>query len=465
MPHTIRLAAAFLRHYLAWLVGWSRTPRHTGYKTPQQHNDDVSKIRSALATSTDPVVLRKNGIGHEARRRPERAGPTLDLRALDRILAIDPIRRTAIVEPQVTMAQLVAECGRHGLAPPVVPEFPEITVGGAVQGLAAESSSHRWGLFHESVEWLDVVLGDGSLLRVSNTEHPDLFSALPGSYGSLAVVTLVKLELVRRTASLIVHHRRMDLTDFLDDESLLENAFLDAVCDRGREVVVTTANPDPSPSRSLPTYRPRWYGRYYCDHVMDTTSETGPEIVAWPDYLFRYDRGAFWIAPTKLGRSLTRRLLWGGFAHAANLYRLRLSKQELLTKPSTRLVQDCIVPVEHVVEFLDVIRGAVSGPLWLLPIVCGAESLFGLRPGRWLNVGIYVRTDLPEDEVPAFNRRIERVLARIGGRKTLHADLFCTRQQFDAIYDMDEYERLRSTYRASPTLASIHEKLGISDGH
>jgi FAD/FMN-containing dehydrogenase len=48
--------------------------------------------------------------------------------------------------------------------------------------------SHRAGLMHESVVAYDVVLADGSLVRASKEENPDLFYALPWSHGTLGFV-------------------------------------------------------------------------------------------------------------------------------------------------------------------------------------------------------------------------------------------------------------------------------------
>jgi FAD/FMN-containing dehydrogenase len=41
------------------------------------------------------------------------------------------------------MDKLVKATLKYGLVPPVVTEFPGITVGGAIQGAAAETSSFR----------------------------------------------------------------------------------------------------------------------------------------------------------------------------------------------------------------------------------------------------------------------------------------------------------------------------------
>lgn len=93
----------------------------------------------------------------------------VDTSRLNRVLSVDTERGVAVVEPNVPMDKLVNETLKYGFVPPVVPEFPGITVGGAVQGTAAETSSHRWGCFSQTVNWIEYILGDGSLITASPT--------------------------------------------------------------------------------------------------------------------------------------------------------------------------------------------------------------------------------------------------------------------------------------------------------
>lgn len=74
----------------------------------------------------------------------------VDTSALNRVLSVDTTKKVAIVEPNVPMDKLVAETLKYGLIPPVVMEVPGITVGGAIQGGAAETSSHKYGAFSQA---------------------------------------------------------------------------------------------------------------------------------------------------------------------------------------------------------------------------------------------------------------------------------------------------------------------------
>ena len=119
----------------------------------------------------------------------------VDTSSLSNVIAVNSVRKIAIVEPNVPMDKLVDATLERGLIPPVVPEFPGITVGGAFSGTAAESSSFRHGFFDASVNWIEIVLCDGTKRRASATEASDLFYSAAGAFGTLGVITLLELQL------------------------------------------------------------------------------------------------------------------------------------------------------------------------------------------------------------------------------------------------------------------------------
>ena len=55
-----------------------------------------------------------------------------------------------------------------------------MVTGGSIQGLAAESSSFRCGLFHDVVLEFEAVLSDGTVLVCNRTSNAELFHSLPG---------------------------------------------------------------------------------------------------------------------------------------------------------------------------------------------------------------------------------------------------------------------------------------------
>lgn len=149
----------------------------------------------AAAASGRYVGLRKS-TSNLFRKRGDSGKSLLDVRNFNHVLRVDAGRELADVEGMATYETLVAETLRQGLLPAVVPQLKTITVGGAVSGLGIESSSFRYGLVHETVEEMDVLLGDGRIVRCSRDENRDLFFGFPNSYGTLGYALRVAIRLV-----------------------------------------------------------------------------------------------------------------------------------------------------------------------------------------------------------------------------------------------------------------------------
>jgi Delta24-sterol reductase len=85
----------------------------------------------------------------------------------------------------VTIEQLVDAAAAKGLMPAVVPEIHDFTIAGLINGLGIETSSHRYGGFHDIITAVELVLASGETLYVDEHTDKELFDCLPGSYGEL----------------------------------------------------------------------------------------------------------------------------------------------------------------------------------------------------------------------------------------------------------------------------------------
>ncbi|KAK4552380.1 hypothetical protein LTR86_010394 [Recurvomyces mirabilis] len=120
----------------------------------------------------------------------------VDTSGLDNVLEVDVSRRTAIVEPNVSMEQLVNACLKYDLIPTVVMEFPTITVGGGYAGTSGESSSFRYGFFEKTISRVEIILADGEVIEASRSEREDLLNAAGGSFGTFGVITSLDIDLI-----------------------------------------------------------------------------------------------------------------------------------------------------------------------------------------------------------------------------------------------------------------------------
>lgn len=146
----------------------------------EQHKATVETVRSRIQhfynTKTGFRVY--HGSTNSTRHANFDRDSIVDVSSLNHVLSIDREKRTALVEPNVPMDALVRETMKAGLLPPVVMEFPGITVGGGFVGTAGESSSFKHGFFDRTVLSAEVVLADGTLVTASQSENQGLFSTL-----------------------------------------------------------------------------------------------------------------------------------------------------------------------------------------------------------------------------------------------------------------------------------------------
>jgi FAD/FMN-containing dehydrogenase len=114
-------------------------------------------------------------------------GVVIDFAAMKRV-AVDPAARLARVQPGARWGEVDEATQLHGLATPagIVSDtgVAGLTVGGGFGWL-----SRRWGLTSDNLASADVLLADGTRVRASADENPDLFWAIQGGGGNFGIVT------------------------------------------------------------------------------------------------------------------------------------------------------------------------------------------------------------------------------------------------------------------------------------
>lgn len=158
-------------------------------------------VRRAAAAGT-PLITRGAGSGLAGGAVAGEGAIVLDLSGLTRIRAIDPVDGTAEVEAGVITADLDAAARTHGLMYAPDPGSVGIsTVGGNIATNAGGLRGAKYGVTRDAVLSVDVVLADGSLVRlgrptIKGVTGYDLAGLVVGSEGTLGIVVAARVRLL-----------------------------------------------------------------------------------------------------------------------------------------------------------------------------------------------------------------------------------------------------------------------------
>jgi delta24-sterol reductase len=398
----------------------------------------------------------------------------VDLSGLNTIIEINQSERYMVIEPNVSMDRLVDAALVYGLVPPVIPEFPSITAGGAVQGGAAESSSFKYGGFHDACSEYEIILGDGTKVTASAEENTDLFYGITSSYGSIGIITRLKLHLIPATKKIRVKYHRVSsysqAVEIIKVLSIKESVdFVDGIMYSKNEGLIMEGrfeNNETLPQATLHKATDDWF---YLHAQKNASKQDGyEEMLATKDYLFRYDRGAFWVAKhgfTMFHVPFTRFNRWrfSSLFKTKRLYKFlhgaRLSQ--------SYLVQDICLPSTNVSEFMEYNEQQFQiWPLWLCPLKVATKDFLSpnyLHTDLVINVGIWGKLDEKYQQFVERNQKFEQEVTLLGGRKVLYAHAYYTNIDFWNIYDKTKYERLRKKYNAEVVLPDLYSKTHVSE--
>ena len=167
---------------------------------------DEAQVAAVLRTCCEagvPVIARGAGTGLSGGATPRPDAVLMSLARLSRILSIDPLARTARVQPGVRNLAISEAAAPHGLyyAPDPSSQIA-CTIGGNVAENSGGVHCLKYGLTVHNLLALRIVTIDGEVLEIGaralDAPGYDLLALLTGSEGLLAVVTEATVRLIPR---------------------------------------------------------------------------------------------------------------------------------------------------------------------------------------------------------------------------------------------------------------------------
>ena len=435
----------------------------------QQHTKKKELLAASLRDGQGPLGLAKE-TSNLFRDRESVARRRLDVRAFNAVLEVTP--QWVEAEGMITYEDLTRECLAHGVMPAVVPQLKTITLGGAVAGVGIESSSWRYGLVHDTMLELEVLLGGGrTVVCTPQNEHADLFFGFPNSYGTLGYALRVKVKTVPVKPYVRLEHLAFHSADSFFaalGEHLRggEADFIDGTVFSSSEMYITLARfADKAPYTSDYTFENIYYR---------SIAEKREDYLTVHDYIWRWDTDWFWCSKNVFAQNPLVRRIYGRARLGSRTYTkiMRWNSRAGITKKLERVIglhsesviQDVDIPLARAAEFLGFYAKEIAlWPQWVCPIGpqahSGRFSLYPVKNDWYVNFGFWdVKRTREAHPSGHFNRMIERKVAELGGIKSLYSDSFFTPQEFHRQYGGDAYRALKARYDPQGAFAQLYDK-------
>lgn len=327
-----------------------------------------------------------------------------------------------------------------------------------------------------------MILASGGITKCSRADQTDLFHGAAGAAGSLGITTLVELQLNEAKNFVeTTYHPVASVAEAISKCKTLTRDpnidYLDGIIFSKTHGAIITGRLTDSPPENVPIQcfsdaKDPWFYLHVKSRTSDQT-ESITEAIPLAEYLFRYDRGGFWVGEAAFNyfyfpfNDFTRWCL-DDFLHTRMLYTaLHASGQS-----KQFIVQDVALPFSSAEPFVDYTSDTLGiWPLWLCPLKQSPSPTLHphnsamveadndtLQP--LLNVGLWGKGPTNHDEFVRVNRDIEDKVHELGGMKWLYAHTYYAEDDFWRDFDRGWYESLREKYGAT-SLPSLYEKVKV----
>ncbi|KAL5021082.1 hypothetical protein ScPMuIL_000237 [Solemya velum] len=447
---------------------------------PKQHDKKVQHVQKQVRQWADsgqenPMCTARPGWMNVSFRRGlyKKKMWNIEVNLID-ILEVNTEKSYVRVEPLANMGQITRFLNPLGWTLPVLPELDDLTVGGLIMGVGIETSSHKFGLFQNICLSFELVVADGSVVRCSKTENPDLFYAVPWSYGTLGFLVSAEITIIPAKKFVKLQYSPVytaeDISRKMEEETMKKsgNEFVEGLVYAKDKAVIMTANmtdeAEPEKINSIGYFWKPWF----FSHV-EKFLKTGPAVEYIPlrHYYHRHSRSIFWqirdIIP--FGNHPLFRYLFGwSVPPKISLLKITQGETVKILYEKYQIIQDMLVPLDKLSESLGVFHDELKMyPLWLCPFILhpnpGMVHTSGDKAEMYMDIGAYGRPEEPGYEFRRTTRKLEKYVRSVKGFQMLYADTFLTYDEFHEMFDHTLYDKMRKKLNCSKAFPEVYGKV------
>ncbi|HSP75710.1 MAG TPA: D-arabinono-1,4-lactone oxidase [Cryobacterium sp.] len=173
---------------------WARNQAVTPVRV-ERPSSVAAVQRAVVAAGTVGLRVKAVGSGHSFSDIALAPGVQLDLLDLAGLIGVDTVTGQVTLAAGTRLFELPRLLRRYGLALPNMGDVDRQTISGAVS-TGTHGTGGRFGGLVTQIVALTLVAGDGTLLRVSATENPELLPAVRLGLGALGILVDVTLQCV-----------------------------------------------------------------------------------------------------------------------------------------------------------------------------------------------------------------------------------------------------------------------------
>lgn len=157
-----------------------------------EDTDDVVAALAYARSQDADIAVRSGGHGISGRSTND-GGIVIDLSKMNSVEVLDRATGRIRIEPGARWGHVAGALAPYGLAMSSG-DYGDVGVGGLATAGGLGYLARKYGLTIDHITAAEIVVADGSRLRVDAEHHPDLFWALRGAGGNFGIVTAFELQ-------------------------------------------------------------------------------------------------------------------------------------------------------------------------------------------------------------------------------------------------------------------------------